>query len=53
MNDPVLEKLIEMQQKLDAALLRLDALERLLNRMCELRQAIETGVPPPPPPRAN
>jgi hypothetical protein len=36
-DDPVLAKLNDMQRKLDASLTRLDALERLLNRMGELR----------------
>ena len=53
MNDPLLEKLNEMLRKLDASLTRLDALERLLNRMVELRRAIETGMPPPPAPSVN
>jgi len=52
-DDPVLAKLSDMQRKLDASLTRLDELERLLNRMCELTRAIETGVPPPPVPRVN
>jgi hypothetical protein len=53
MSDPVLEKLIGLQQKLDAFLLRLDALERLFQRHIELTKTIETGVPPPPAPRVN
>jgi len=56
MNDPVLAKLIEMQQRLDAQLLRLDELERLLARYFELTKMI-TGAsplsPPSPPPQVN
>lgn len=52
-DDPVLQKLNEINARLDAQFLRLEELERLLNRMIELRRAIETGVPPPPEPRVN
>jgi hypothetical protein len=49
MSDPLLEKLIEMQQRLDAALARIDELEQLLKRYFELVRTHE--VPPPPAPR--
>ena len=52
-DDLILKKLIAMQERFDFLLGRVDELERLLNRMCELRRAIETGVPPPPAPRVN
>jgi hypothetical protein len=55
-DDPVLEKLNEMNKRLDAQLLRLDELERLLARYFELTRMI-TGVsplsPPSPPPSVN
>jgi hypothetical protein len=53
MNDPVLEKLIELQQQMDAFLTRLDELERLFARYIELTRAPKTGAPPPPPARVN
>jgi hypothetical protein len=52
-DDLILKKLIEMQERFDFLLGRVDELEQLLNRMIELRRAIETGVPPPPAPRVN
>jgi hypothetical protein len=52
-DDPVLAKLAKFFQRLDAMEQRLNELEQLLHRMSELRRAIETGVPPPPPPRVN
>ena len=52
-DDLILKRLIEMQERLDAQLLRLNELEHLLHRMCELNRAIVTGAPPPPPPRVN
>ena len=51
--DPVLDRLIKMQQRLDAALLRIDELERLLQRYFELTRALQTGAPPPPPLSVN
>jgi hypothetical protein len=53
MNDPVLERLIGLQQQMDAFLTRLDELECLFKRYCELTRTIETGVPPSPPPPVN
>jgi hypothetical protein len=49
-DDLILKRLIEMQERLDAQLLRLNELERLLNRMCELNRMIVTGAAPPPSP---
>ena len=53
MSDPVLEKLIEMQARLDTALTRIDELERLLNRHFELMRALRTDAPASPPQRVN
>jgi len=53
-DDPLLAKLIEMQQKLDAALARLDELEQVFKRYIELtNRIIGTGEAPSPPPRVN
>jgi len=52
-DDPLLERLIGIERRLDGMGALLNELEHLLKRMCELRQAIETGVPPPPPRRVN
>jgi hypothetical protein len=52
-DDLILKKLVEMQERFDLLLGRVDQLERLLNRHFELTRAIETGVPPAPAPRAN
>jgi hypothetical protein len=52
-SDPVLEKLIGLQQQMDAFLMRLDEVERLFRRYVELTKMIEPGVPPPPAPRVN
>jgi hypothetical protein len=52
-SDPVLERLIKLQQQMDAFLMRLDELERLFQRYVESTKMIETGVPPPPAPRVN
>jgi hypothetical protein len=51
--DPVLVKLNEMNERLDAQLLRLDELERLLQCYFELTRALRTGIPPSLPPRVN
>jgi hypothetical protein len=53
MDNPVLEKLIEFQQRLDLVLARIDELESVFKRYIELTQSLRAGVPPPPPPRVN
>jgi hypothetical protein len=52
-DDPILERQIEIERRLDAMEQQLGKLEQLLHRMGELRRAIETGVPPAPSPRVN
>jgi len=53
-DDPVLDRLIEMQQKLDLNLARLDELERVFKQCIELTRAIIPGASPPPSaPRVN
>jgi hypothetical protein len=49
-DDPVLEKLLEWEAKYRELEMRLDELERLLDRHRQLSRAIEAGVPPPPAP---
>jgi hypothetical protein len=51
--DPFLERMTEIERRLDVMQALLNQLEHMLRRMGELRQAIETGVPPPPPPAIN
>jgi len=48
MNDPVLEKLVDWQARLQRMEARLNELEQLFERYRALTLAIETGVPPPP-----
>jgi hypothetical protein len=48
-DDPVLARLIEMQQRLDVALVRIDELEQLLKRYFEFVRTHEAPPPPPPP----
>ena len=52
-DDPFLERMIGIERRLDVMQALLNELEQVLQRMGELRRAIETGVPPPPPPRVN
>jgi hypothetical protein len=53
MNDPVIEKLNELLQRLDTFSRRLDELERLFKRYVEVTRGDQPGVPPPPPARVN
>jgi hypothetical protein len=53
MNDPVIEKLNELLQRLDTFSRRLDELERLFERYVQVTRGDQTGVPPPPAPRVN
>ena len=52
-NDPILERLIGIERRLDIMQALLGELEQVLKRMGELRRAIETGVPPSPSPSVN
>jgi hypothetical protein len=52
-DDPVLAKLREWEAKYRALEIRLNELEQLLERYRAIRVALETGVPPPPPPLVN
>ena len=51
--DPFLERMTELERRLDTMDALLNQFEEVLRRMGELRRAIETGAPPPPPPSVN
>jgi hypothetical protein len=55
-DDLILKRLIEMQERFDFLLERVDQLERLLQRYFALTKMITGASPPPPPapaPRVN
>jgi hypothetical protein len=52
-DDPVLERLIKMEARLDSLVSQINELEGLLNRYFELTRALRTSAPPPPSPSMN